>query len=119
MNWVCLKSNGFTRPIKKFFPNHKLSEDPFSEDKKTTNSHTQTSPLLCKYEKRKGKPNTIIEGFEKIKKEEIKLIAKSIKQKFSVGGSIKGYSIIIQGNIRDDIMNFLSSMGYKVKRIGG
>ncbi len=105
--------------LRNFFPNHKISENSISEDKKTANSHTQTPPLLCKYEKRKGKPNTIIEGFEKIKKEEIKLIAKSIKQKFSVGGSIKGYSIIIQGNIRDDIMNFLSSMGYKVKRIGG
>ena len=32
---------------------------------------------------------------------------------------IKGYSIIIQGDIRDDIMNFLSSIGYRVKRIGG
>ena len=100
-------------------PNYKLSENTIAEVKKTVNLHTPPSPLLCKYEKRKGKPNTIIEGFEKIKKEEIKLIAKSIKQKFSVGGSIKGYSIIIQGNIRDDIMNFLSSMGYKVKRIGG
>ncbi len=105
--------------LRNLFPNHKLSENPVFEVKKTAISHTQTSPLLCKYEKRKGKANTIIEGFEKIKKEEIKLIAKSIKQKFSVGGSIKGYSIIIQGNIRDDIMNFLSSMGYKVKRIGG
>ncbi len=26
---------------------------------------------------------------------------------------------LIQGDIRDDIMNFLSSIGYKVKRIGG
>ena len=74
---------------------------------------------MCKYEKRNGRPTTIIEGFEKIKKEEIKLIAKSIKQKFSVGGSVKGYSIIIQGNIRSDIMNFLSLIGYKVKRVGG
>ena len=38
---------------------------------------------------------------------------------FSVGGSVKGYSIIIQGNIRSDIMNFLLLMGYKVKRVGG
>ena len=105
--------------LRNFFPNHKLSENPISEDKKSPIAHTQTSPLLCKYEKRNGKPNTVIEGFEKIKKEQIKLIAKLIKQKFSVGGSIKGYSIIIQGNIRGDIMNFLSSMGYKVKRIGG
>ena len=53
--------------LRNLFPNHKLSENPISEVKKTTYSHTQTSPLLCKYEKRKGKANTIIEGFEKIK----------------------------------------------------
>ena len=43
--------------LRNFFPNHKISENPISEDNKTSNSHTQTSPLLCKYEKRKGKPN--------------------------------------------------------------
>ena len=105
--------------LRNFFPNHKFSENSSAEHKKTAISHTQTTPLLCKYEKRNGRSTTIIEGFEKIKKEEIKLIAKSIKQKFSVGGSVKGYSIIIQGNIRSDIMNFLSLIGYKVKRVGG
>jgi len=105
--------------LRNFFPNHKFSESSSTEHKKTAISHTQTTPLLCKYEKRNGRSTTIIEGFEKIKKEDIKLIAKSIKQKFSVGGSVKGYSIIIQGNIRSDIMNFLSLMGYKVKRVGG
>ena len=106
--------------LRNFFPNHKFSESSSIEHKKTAIlNHTQTTPLLCKYEKRNGRSTTIIEGFEKIKKEEIKLIAKSIKQKFSVGGSVKGHSIIIQGNIRSDIMNFLSLMGYKVKRVGG
>tara|TARA_Y100001968_G_scaffold197435_1_gene181082 strand:- start:2579 stop:2914 length:336 start_codon:yes stop_codon:yes gene_type:complete len=105
--------------LRNFFPNHKLSENTSSEISKSSNRHSQTSPLLCKYEKRNGRPTTIVEGFEKIKKEDLKLIAKSIKQKFSVGGSVKGYSIIIQGNIRVDIMNFLSSLGYNVKRVGG
>ena len=100
-------------------PDHKFSEKTSSIQKKANISHTQINPLICKYEKRNGRPTTIIEGFEKIKKEEIKLIAKSIKQKFSVGGSVKGYSIIVQGNIRSDIMNFLSLIGYKVKRVGG
>ena len=105
--------------LRNFFPDHKFSENTSSFHTKATVSHTQTTPLLCKYEKRNGRSTTIIEGFENIKKEEIKLIAKSIKQKFSVGGSVKGHSIIIQGNIRGDIMNFLSLMGYKVKRVGG
>ena len=105
--------------LRNFFPNHKLSEKTSSEISKSSNRHSQTSPLLCKYEKRNGRPTTIVEGFEKIKKEDLKLIAKSIKQKFSVGGSVKGYSIIIQGNVRVDIMNLLSSLGYNVKRVGG
>ena len=105
--------------LRNFFPNHKLSENTSSEISKSSYRHSQTYPLLCKYEKRNGRPTTIVEGFEKIKKEDLKLIAKSIKQKFSVGGSVKGYSIIIQGNIRVDIMNFLSSLGYNVKRVGG
>ena len=105
--------------LRNYFPDHKFSEKTSSIQKKANISHTQINPLICKYEKRNGRPTTIIEGFEKIKKEEIKLIAKSIKQKFSVGGSVKGYSIIIQGNIRSDIMNFLSLIGYKVKRVGG
>ena len=105
--------------LRNHFPDHKFSEKTSSIQKKANISHTQINPLICKYEKRNGRPTTIIEGFEKIKKEEIKLIAKSIKQKFSVGGSVKGYSIIIQGNIRSDIMNFLSLIGYKVKRVGG
>ena len=105
--------------LRNFFSDHKFSKKTSSIQKKANISHTQINPLICKYEKRNGRPTTIIEGFEKIKKEEIKLIAKSIKQKFSVGGSVKGYSIIIQGNIRSDIMNFLSLIGYKVKRVGG
>ena len=105
--------------LRNFFPDHKFSENTSSVHKKASISHSQKNPLICKYEKRNGRPTNIIEGFEKIKKEEIKLIAKSIKQKFSVGGSVKGYSIIIQGNIRSDVMNFVSSMGYNVKRVGG
>ena len=105
--------------LKNIFPDHKFSDSSTDETKTSNYSHSQSNPLICKYEKRNGRPTTIIEGFEEIKKEEIKLIAKSIKQKFSVGGSVKGYSIVIQGNIRSEIMNFLSLIGYKVKRVGG
>ena len=105
--------------LKNRFPDHKLLEISAVESKTSSYSHSQSSPLICKYEKRNGRPTTIIDGFENIKKPEIKLLAKKIKQKFSVGGSVKDYSIIIQGNIRDEIMSFLSVVGYKVKRVGG
>ena len=67
---------------------------------------------------RGGKTVTIIKGFIG-SDEELKYLAKSIKQKFSVGGSIKGRNIIIQGNIRDEILDFLQLNGHNVKRIGG
>ena len=59
---------------------------------------------------RGGKTVTIIKGFIG-SDEELKYLAKSIKQKFSVGGSIKGRNIIIQGNIRDEILDFLELNG--------
>ena len=46
-------------------------------------------------------------------------MAKEIKQFLSVGGSFKDNQIIIQGDYRDKIMNFLVEKGFKVKRVGG
>ena len=67
---------------------------------------------------RAGKTVTIIKGF-KGSNEGLKELSQSIKQKFSVGGSIKDGEIIIQGNIREKIISFLNSSGHQVKRIGG
>ena len=72
-----------------------------------------------KYEKRNGRPTLIIEGFEGVNKNHLKKIASKLKQKFSVGGSIKNQTIIIQGNIRDKVMSYLSEIGFSVKRVGG
>ena len=105
--------------LKNIFPDHKFLESSIAETKTSNYSHSQSNPLICKYEKRNGRPTTIIDGFENIKRPDIKLLAKKIKQKFSVGGSVKDYTIIIQGNIRDEIMSFLNTIGYKVKRVGG
>lgn len=78
----------------------------------------QDSPISCKYEKRKGKPITIIEGYTGADKD-FKALAKDLKKKFSVGGSFKNDTIIIQGDYRDKIMAFLKDLGFNVKRVGG
>ena len=103
--------------LKNLFPNHKpedIEETPVSEDK----IWMQDTPIICKYEKRKGKPITILEGYTGAT-EDFKVLAKDIKTKLSVGGSFKDDMIIIQGDYRDKIMQILKNKGFKVKRVGG
>ena len=103
--------------LKNIFPDHVASEEP-SEEKKEAKLWLQTDPLICKYEKRKGKPITIIEGYTG-DDSDFKQLAKEIKQLLSVGGSFKNDQIIIQGDYRDKIMTFLQDKGFKTKRVGG
>ena len=105
----------FKDQLKKHFPDHKLTDKTYEINEV---SSLQIDPIICKYEKRKGKALTILEGFT-INDSEVKNIAKELKKKLSVGGSLKGNYIIIQGNYRDKIMEILNSKGFKTKRVGG
>jgi translation initiation factor 1 len=103
--------------LKKLFPDHEVSNDPepVAEIKELW---VQSEPMICKFEKRKGKPTTIIEGY-KGTDEDFKILAKELKTKLSVGGTFKDDAIIIQGDYRDKIMEILKQKGFKVKRVGG
>ncbi|MCX2681367.1 translation initiation factor [Galbibacter sp. EGI 63066] len=102
--------------LKNLFPDHEFKEETPQENKDAI--WMQDEPLLCKYEKRKGKPITIIDGYTGAK-EDFKSLAKELKTKLSVGGSFKDDKIIIQGDYRDKIMQILQDKGFKVKRVGG
>lgn len=102
--------------LKNLFPEHVPEKEDKSEEK--SNIFLQDEPIICKYEKRKGKPITILEGYNGTDSDFRKL-AKEIKTKLGVGGSYKNSSIIIQGDYRDSIMDMLKAKGFKVKRVGG
>jgi translation initiation factor 1 len=76
--------------------------------------------LILKLEKkgRGGKTVVIIENFigtENACKE----LAKQLKNQCCTGGSVKDNSILIQGDVREKIMEFLHFKGYKTKKVGG
>ncbi len=104
--------------LKKLFPDHEPSNEPESVVEENHALFIQKEPMICKYEKRKGKAITLIEGYEG-SEEDFKMLAKEIKTKLSVGGTFKDGAIIIQGDYRDKIMNILKDKGFKTKRVGG
>ncbi len=102
--------------LKGLFPDHQFKEE--SKEENTSTIWLQDEPLLCKYEKRKGKPITIIDGYNGAT-QDFKILAKEIKTQLSVGGSFKNDTIIIQGDYRNQIMEILKEKGFSVKRVGG
>ena len=104
--------------LKNLFPDHVSDENETTSNEEEQGIWLQDDPIICKYEKRKGKPITILEGYTGAT-EDFKLLAKELKQKLSVGGSFKDDKIIIQGDYRDKIMAILKTKGFNVKRVGG
>lgn len=103
--------------LKNLFPDH-IAEVKDETVSKKDSIWLQDDPIICKYEKRKGKPITILEGYTGATAD-FKALAKELKQKLSVGGSFKDDKIIIQGDYRDKIMTLLKEKGFNVKRVGG
>jgi len=67
---------------------------------------------------RKGKIVTIVSNFIG-KSTDLQSLAKELKKRCGVGGSVKDGKILIQGEKRDLIIAYLSNEGYKTKVKGG
>ncbi|MBK8674219.1 MAG: translation initiation factor [Bacteroidetes bacterium] len=86
--------------------------EPLLEDKP---SFIKQSLVVFKDSKRrKGKTVTIIEGFEGAD-EALEQLGKMLKTKCGVGGTAKDGEIIIQGDLKVKIKEFLEKEGHKVK----
>jgi len=64
---------------------------------------------------RKGKGVTLISGLQG-PAEQLKEIARELKTKCGAGGTVKDWTIEIQGDHRDKLIAELQSRGHKVKR---
>ena len=67
---------------------------------------------------RGGKAVTIIRGLP-VSQDELKKLAKKLKQACGVGGSVKDSAIEIQGDCREKIQALLKKEGYESKLSGG
>jgi translation initiation factor 1 len=103
--------------LKNLFPDHRPADDHNSEPEQEE-LWMQEAPILCIYEKRKGKPVTILKGYTGADAD-FKKLAKELKGRLNVGGSFKDGTIIVQGDYRNKIMEILREKGFKVKRVGG
>lgn len=78
----------------------------------------QTAYLHRESSGRGGSPVSIVKNLV-LSDEEMKALAKRIKQECGTGGTVKNGVIEIQGEQRQRIAEILQKLGYKVKIAGG
>lgn len=106
-------------------PNIIWSDDPNFKKKKKQKKVLDVQPadhtLSIRPEKkgRGGKTVTVIYDFPVGGEDYFKKLTKKLKRECGTGGTFKGDSIEVQGDHREKLKDFLSTLGFKVKFTGG
>lgn len=89
-----------------------------NDEHETLDASEQLLFVSIDRKKRAGKEVTLVEGFVGAV-DDLKDLAKVLKSKCGVGGSVKDGEILIQGAFKDKVFDLLVKEGYKVKKKGG
>jgi translation initiation factor 1 len=93
-------------------------EFEYENQKMQTLSNNKQHLKVCIDKHRAGKIAIIIKDFAG-NTEDLNALGKLLKTKCGVGGSTKNGEIIIQGDVRDKVMEILEKEEYNYKRVGG
>ena len=98
-------------------PNYSYEED--NDEIETLENHLQQLKVCIDRKQRKGKSVTLVTNFEGADSD-LKELAKELKSKCGVGGSVKNGEIIIQGEFKEKVYQILIDFGYnQTKKVGG
>jgi translation initiation factor 1 len=75
----------------------------------------ETNIVISKVIKKFNKPTTVVRGLEERK--DAQSIARDLKTKLGTGGTYKAGQIILQGDHRESVKNFLLAKGFKQESI--
>lgn len=92
-------------------PNQNMEEEELEEDL-NLDSNSQKLRIRLETKQRAGKKASIVNGFQG-SESELEALAKLLKTKLGVGGTVKDGEIIIQGDYVTKLKDLLIQLGYK------
>jgi translation initiation factor 1 len=110
---IKLNDDGFV-----FSTNASFEFDNDFEESETLAPQEQLLEVHLEKKGRGGKTAVIVRNFVGTN-DDLADLAKLLKTRVGTGGSAKEGEIIIQGDVRNKVMEQLQKLGYKTKRVGG